>query len=271
MSERPSPTAKSDRWFAIILGCSAAFCAVLLLAMIAANVWVAAKDWTSAWETLGRAEIQQAIWLSIGTSLISTVISLWLGTAVAFLVARHQFKGRRAIDLLMDLPVFLPPLVIGISLLILFRQTPLKIMDQWLQITFQVPAIILAQSVVGVAFVYRTMKAVFNQQSGRSEAIAKTLGASNRQIFSSITLPASRHGLVAAAALAWARAFGEFGPVLVFAGSFRGRTEVLPVSIYLELNSGNLAGAAMIALLMVFIAAIVLLVVRIVAVDRSVR
>ena len=84
-------------------------------------------------------------------------------------------------------------------------------------------------------------------------------------------MPASKQGLLASAAMAWARAFGEFGPVLVFAGSFRGRTEVLPVSIYLELNSGNVAGAAAISLLMIAIAAIVLLLVRVVARDRSGR
>ena len=263
---RPFP---SDRQFTIVLVFGAVIFAAILLAMVSANVWVAMGDQAGVWDTLRRREIRQAIWLSIGTSLFSTVISLWLGTGVAYLVARHKFLGRRFIDLLMDLPVFLPPLVIGMSLLILFRQTPLVWLDDWLQVTFAVPAIILAQTVVGTAFVYRTMRATFDQQTGRTEAIAATLGASQWQLFSSISLPASKQGLLAATAIAWARAFGEFGPVLVFAGSFRGRTEVLPVSIYLELNSGNVAGAAAISLLMILIAAVVLLFVRFSVNERS--
>ena len=259
----------SDRQFTTVMIIGAVFFAAILIAMVVANVWVAWGDQAGVWQTLRRTEIRQAIWLSVGTSLLSTVISLWLGTGVAYLVSRHRFTGRRFVDLLMDLPVFLPPLVIGMSLLILFRQTPLVWLDDWMQIAFAVPAIILAQTVVGTAFVYRTMKATFDQQTGRAEAIAETLGASRWQMFSSITLPASRQGLLAAAAIAWARAFGEFGPVLVFAGSFRGRTEVLPVSIYLELNSGNVAGAAAISLLMIMIAAIVLLLVRFSVNERS--
>lgn len=259
----------SDQIFAVVLMCMAVGFSAILLAMVFANGWVAGLDQVGVWETLQRTEIRQAIWLSIGTSLLSTVISLWVGTGISFFVSRFKFFGRRAVDLLMDLPVFLPPLVIGMSLLILFRQTPLVSLDNWLQIAFEVPAIILAQSIVGTAFVYRTMKATFDRQTGRAEEIASTLGATRWQAFSSVTIPASKQGLLASAAMAWARAFGEFGPVLVFAGSFRGRTEVLPVSIYLELNSGNVAGAAAISLLMITIAAVVLLLVRVTATDRS--
>ena len=115
---------------------------------------------------------------------------------------------------------------------------------------------------MGVAFVYRTMKATFDTMSTRQELIAQSLGCSRFGAFCKITLPQSRQGLVTAAAIAWARSFGEFGPVLVFAGSIRGRTEVMPVSIYLELNSGNLSGAVMIALMMIAIAAVVLSVAR---------
>lgn len=250
------------RLWAVLVCVSSAF-VVMLIAMVLANLWVAAADVSAVLQTLQRTEIRQAIWLSIGTSVLSTVISLWIGTAIAFYVSRYQFTLRTMVDLLMDLPIFLPPLVIGISLLTLFRRTSLAALDDWWQISFQVPAVVLVQSIVGIAFVYRTMKAVFDQQSVRPELIAETLGASRWRIFTDITLPASKQGLLAAAAIAWARAFGEFGPVLVFAGSFRGRTEVLPVSVYLELNSGNLVGAAAISILMIVIAAVVLLTVRI--------
>jgi len=244
---------RGDRNFFKVLAAIAVVYVGLLLAMVLANLTLVASDSASAWATLARAEIQQAILLSLG---------------IAYLVSRQQFYGRRLVDFLMDLPIFLPPLVIGISLLILFRRTPLSALDSALGIAFYVPAIVLAQTVVGVAFVYRTMKATFDTISKRQERIAQSLGCSRFSAFCKITLPQSRQGLVTAAAIAWARSFGEFGPVLVFAGSIRGRTEVMPVSIYLELNSGNLSGAVLIALLMIVIAAVVLLVTRVVADGR---
>jgi molybdate transport system permease protein len=106
------------------------------------------------------------------------------------------------------------------------------------------------------------MKATFDTIPTRQERIAQSLGCSRFGAFCGVTLPQARQGLVTAAAIAWARSFGEFGPVLIFAGSIRGRTEVMPVSIYLELNSGNLSGAVMIALMMIAIAAVVLIIVR---------
>ena len=259
---------RGDRNFIKVVAVVAVAYVGLLLAMVLANVALVASDSTSAWGTLGRPEIQQAILLSLGTSLLSAVLSVWIGTGIAYLVSREQFPGRRLVNFLMDLPIFLPPLVIGISLLILFRRTPLAALDSALGIAFYVPAIVLAQTVVGVAFVYRTMKATFDTMSTRQERIAQSLGCSRFGAFCKITLPQSRQGLVTAAAIAWARSFGEFGPVLVFAGSIRGRTEVMPVSIYLELNSGNLSGAVMIALMMIAIAAVVLSVTRWAAGDQ---
>lgn len=258
-----------DRKFIEVLAVVAIAYVGLLLAMVLANVTLVASDSSSAWGTLARPEIQQAILLSLGTSLLSAVLSVWIGTGIAYLVSREKFPCQRLVDFLMDLPIFLPPLVIGISLLILFRRTPLAALDSILGIAFYVPAIVLAQTVVGVAFVYRTMKATFDTMSTRQERIAQSLGCSRFGAFSKITLPQSRQGLVSAAAIAWARSFGEFGPVLVFAGSIRGRTEVMPVSIYLELNSGNLSGAVMIALMMIVIAAVVLLVARLATDGRN--
>ncbi len=259
-----------DRNFIKVISVVAAAYVGLLLAMVLANVMLITGDLASAWGTLARPEIQQAILLSLGTSLLSAVLSIWIGTGIAYLVSRERFPGQRLVDFLMDLPIFLPPLVIGISLLILFRRTPLAALDDVLGVAFYVPAIVLAQTVVGVAFVYRTMKATFDSMSTRQERIAQSLGCSRFGAFCKITLPQARQGLVTAAAIAWARSFGEFGPVLIFAGSIRGRTEVMPVSIYLELNSGNLIGAAMIALVMIAIAAVVLFVARAAADEQKI-
>ncbi len=253
---------RSSRYFVTVMGIMALIYVGLLLAMVWAHVALVSGNPQSAWSTLTRPEIQQAILLSLGTSLLSAVLSVWIGTAIAYLISRVRFPFRPLVDFLMDLPIFLPPLVVGVSLLILFRQTPLSRLDDLFGIAFQVPAIVLAQTIVGVAFVYRTMKATFDSMPVRQEELAQSLGCSWYSAFCKITLPQASPGLVTAAAIAWARSFGEFGPVLVFAGSIRGRTEVMPVSIYLELNSGNLDGAVMIALIMVVIAAIVLSVTR---------
>ena len=120
---------RGDQSFIKVIAVVAVAYVGLLLAMVLANVMLVASDSTSAWATLGRPEIQQAILLSLGTSLLSAVLSVWIGTGIAYLVSREQFPGRRLVNFLMDLPIFLPPLVIGISLLILFRRTPLAVLD----------------------------------------------------------------------------------------------------------------------------------------------
>lgn len=260
---RPFPVRRTQSpIFVAVLAIIAVTYVGLLLLLVAADTMVALGDPLAVWETFSRPEIQHAVVLSIATSVISVVVSMWIGTAIAWLVSRSSFRGRNLVDFAMDLPLFLPPLVIGISLLIFFRQTPARWIDDWMGISFEVPAILLAQTLVATAFVYRTMKGAFDRLNPRQEMIARSLGATWYQAFLHVTLPQSTTALRTAAAIAWARAFGEFGPILIFAGSFRGRTEVLPVSIYLEMNSGNLNGAVAIALLMIVIAAIVLTLVR---------
>ncbi|MEL7238986.1 MAG: ABC transporter permease subunit, partial [Planctomycetota bacterium] len=125
-------------------------------------------------------------------------------------------------------------------------------------VSFEVPAIVIAQFVVATAFAARAMRATFDELSGRREAVAMTLGCTRGQAFVRVTLPEAKRGLLSAFTLAWARCLGEFGPVLVFAGTTRFKTEVLPTSIFLQLNIGDLQGALAVALLMVTLAAVVL-------------
>ena len=127
---------RGDRNFLRVLTGVAVAYVGLLLAMVLTNAFVAANDWSAVGRTVRRHEIRQAILLSLGTSLLSAVLSVWIGTGIAYLVSREAFFGRRLVDFLMDLPIFLPPLVIGISLLILFRQTPLAVLDSLLGIAF---------------------------------------------------------------------------------------------------------------------------------------
>ena len=131
-------------------------------------------------------------------------------------------------------------------------------------VVFHVPAVIIAQFAVASAFAVRTLRNTFDSISPRIEDVALTLGCSRRQAFFGIVLPQAWRGVLTAGTLAWARSLGEFGPILVFAGSTRKRTEVLPVSVHLELSIGNIEGAVGVSLLMVSIAIIVLVVVRVI-------
>ena len=183
------------------------------------------------------------------------------------------------IDSLLDIPVVLPPLVLGLSLLILFnipldRQVDLPrheraTLENWLRatfglrVTYGVPSVILAQFAVACAFAVRTMRVTFDQITPRPEQVALTLGCSRAQAFWYVVLPEALRGVVTAATLAWARALGEFGPILVFSGATRMRTEVLSTTVFLELSVGRLEAAVAGSMLMVAAAAIVLAIVRV--------
>ena len=179
-------------------------------------------------------------------------------------MSRHDFPGKAWLDAILDIPIFLPPLVVGLSLLILFRQTPLRMLDDAWPVALHVPAVILAQFAVASAFAVRALRGTFDEISPRQEQVARTLGCSRWQAFWLVILPAAWRGLLTAFTLSWARAFGEFGPILVFAGSTRMRTEVLPVSVHLELSIGNIEGAVGVSLLMVVVALGVLGAVRLI-------
>src|SRR5262249_51556414 len=136
---------------------------------------------------------------------------------LGYLLARTEFPGKLLVDTLLDVPIVLPPLVIGLSLLILF-QTPVgRVVQRFMPVIYAVPGVILAQFSVSAAFAVRTMRVTFEQLSPRTEQVARTLGCSRHQAFWRVVLPEARPGLLTAATLAWARALGEFGPILVFA------------------------------------------------------
>ena len=144
-----------------------------------------------------------------------------------------------------------------------FSRSVLDSMNEAFPVVFHVPAVIIAQFAVASAFAVRTLRNTFDSISPRLEQVALTLGCRRSQAFFWVVLPQAWRGILTAGTLAWARSLGEFGPILVFAGSTRKRTEVLPVSVHLELSIGNIEGAVGISLLMVAIAMIVLVVVRV--------
>ena len=210
-------------------------------------------------------EIQYSVRLSLLSCSMTALFSLWVAVPIGYLMSRFRFPGKTAVDTLLDIPIVLPPLVIGLSLLILFRTPPGQLLERFIPITYAVPGVILAQFMVACAFAVRTMRTTFDQISPRTENVAFTLGCSRSQSFWMVVLPEAREGMLAAATLAWARALGEFGPILVFCGATRLRTEVMPTTVFLELSVGNIEAAVAVSLLMVTAAVCVLLIVRLFA------
>lgn len=219
--------------------------------------------YTSA-DALGKAlqtpEIRYSIRLSLLSCTLTTLISLWVAVPLGYLMSRFEFRGKNLLDSILDIPIVLPPLVIGLSLLILFNYPPFSWLSRW--VVYEVPAVVLAQFTVAAAFAVRTMRVTFDQIPVRQEQVALTLGCNRSQAFWRVVLPEARRGMLTAAILAWARSLGEFGPILIFAGSTRFRTEVLPTTVYLEMQSGNLQGMLAVSMIMIVSALAVLFVIR---------
>lgn len=256
--------ARSDTPFILGLCLLGGAYVLMIVLMIAADV--AFTDKESIMAALATPEIQYSIKLSLISCTISTLLSVWVAVPIGYLMSRFEFRGKSLIDAILDIPIVLPPLVIGISLLILFNYPPFRWVSD--QVVFEVPAVILAQFMVACAFAVRTMRVTFDQIPHRFEDVAMTLGCSRSQAFWKVIIPQAKHGVLAAATLAWARSLGEFGPILVFAGSTRMRTEVLPTSVYLEMQAGNTKGMLAVALIMIAAAAMVLIAARLFGMKR---
>ncbi len=210
-------------------------------------------------DALGKPEIRYSIKLTLISCTMTAILSLWVAIPIGYLMSRHRFPGRDLIDAVLDIPIVLPPLVVGLSLLILFQYASVGIREA---VVYQIPAVIIAQFSVACAFAVRTMRATFDQIDARHEQVALTLGCSRMQAFSLVVVPEAKRGILTAATLAWARSLGEFGPLLVFAGTTRNKTEVLSTTVFLELNVGNLGAAVAVSLIMVAAAVMVLVLAR---------
>ncbi len=206
--------------------------------------------------------IRAAIGLSLLTCSLSAILSVWVAVPLGYLLARTRFPGKALVDLLVDVPIVLPPLVVGLSLLILFQSPPGLAIQRAVTVTYAIPAVVLAQFAVSAAFAVRTMRVTFEQLSPRTEAVAMTLGCSRGRAFWLVSLPEARRGVLTAFTLAWARSLGEFGPILIFAGATRMKTEVLSTTVFLELSIGNLEAALAVSALMIAVAVAVLAMTR---------
>ena len=252
-----------------MMGVMASTYIILIIAMIVADL-----SYTSPNHILGALkseEIQYAIKLSLITCTITMVLSLLVAIPLGYFMARFDFRFKKLLDAIIDIPIILPPLVIGLSLLILFQTAPGQFIESHVRITYTVYSIVIAQFMVAAAFAVRTMYVTFAQINNRQEQVALTLGCNERQSFFYILLPQAKNGILTAASLAWARALGEFGPILIFSGATRMRTEVLPTTVFLEMSVGNIEAAVAVSLIMIVSGFSVLMIVRLFGDKKTIR
>jgi len=257
---RDMPVYRADIPFLSALGLIAGVYLFLIGGMLLALVFYV--DLPLVGEVFTSERYRYAVLLSLISCSITTVLSVWVAVPTAYLMSRVEFPGKRFLDAVLDIPIVMPPLVIGLALLMLFQTGLGQFIQSHVRFTYAVPGVILAQFMVACAFATRTMMAAFAEINPRQEQVALTLGCTRAQAFWHVVLPEAQRGMVPAATIAWARAMGEFGPVLVFAGTTALRTEVMPSSIFLELQVGNLGMAAGISIVMVVLALIVLVLMR---------
>ncbi len=242
----------------------AVFVAIVLMLIITDAFYI---DKKAAISVLTSDFVRHSLWLSIWTSFAATLLALLFAIPMGYSLSRYRFPGRIFFDSIVDLPIVFPPLVAGLTLLVFFSQT---FLGRWIQedvgieFVFQPKGIVLCQFLVGASFAIRSAKIAFDEVDQRYENVALTLGCSQWGSFRRISLPLARNGIIAGGVLTWARSFGLFGPLLIFVGSFRGRTEVLSTTIFLEQSVGNLELALAVALLMIFVALAALTVIHLV-------
>jgi molybdate transport system permease protein len=185
---------------------------------------------------LRQPQVLQAITVSLGTTLTATVTIILLGTPLAYFFARRALPLRRVIDILVDLPTVLPPAVAGVALLVAFGRRGLFggiLEDLGIHIAFTPAAVIFAQVFIAAPFYIKSAALGFAGVEPELEQAAALDGASVWQVFRFVTVPLSWASLVSGSIMSWARAMGEFGATIIFAGNFPGRTQTMPLAIYL--------------------------------------
>jgi molybdate transport system permease protein len=235
-----------------------ALIAILFLLLPLAGLLIRAP-WGRLGSALSGTDATQALTLSLWTATVSTAISLIIGVPLAWVLARSSFPGQRLLRALVTLPLVLPPVVGGVALLLAFSRTGIvgRYLDSWfgLTIPFTPLAVVMAETFVAMPFLIITVEGAFRSADQGYEEAAATLGAKRLTVFRRITLPMIAPSLGAGAVLCWARALGEFGATITFAGSFPGQTETMPIAVYYALeNDPDAAIALSLVLLVVSVA-----------------
>jgi sulfate/thiosulfate transport system permease protein len=226
------------------LGFTTAYLSLVVVLPMAALAW-ASHD-ASFWSAITAPEAVAALKLSFGAAVVVALVNGLLGTATAWVLVRDDFAGKGLVNALIDLPFALPTIVAGLTLLALYGpRSPVGI-----SLAFTRTAIVLALLFVTLPFVVRTVQPVLHELDREAEEAARSLGAGDARVFRSVVLPNILPGILSGAALAFARAVGEIGALVLIAGNIPYRTEVASVFVFNHIQSGDEAGAAAVAVVM---------------------
>lgn len=289
-SARPRGNLSNALFTAVVGGALVLFLTVVAL-VLCSNIWylsepdpsIKATGWQLFVQGLRDPENLFAVKISVLMSAVTALLSMLVAIPSAYALSRYRIPGAALVDTLLDLPIVVPPPVIGLSLLVFFQTaagqtvnhlTPLWFVDgtnfvlskllghpiqddqNWVYTT---RGIVVAQFFVACSFGVRAVKAAFDTIGTRHEDVARTLGCTRRQAFMRVVLPMARSGIIAGAVMTWARAVAEFGPVLFFCGATRYKTEVLPVGMFLLYSAGRIEQAVVLLLIMLAISTLTLL------------
>lgn len=195
-----------------------------------------------------------AVRLSLMAATLAATLALLLAIPAAYALSRYRFRGRELVDTVLEFPIIVSPAALGAMLLIFFNNP----LGEWIQehavrFVFGFAGIVLAQFVTVLGVAVRLLKTSFDEVPVELETVARTLGATPRHAWFTVTLPLARRGLIAAFILAWAKALGEFGATIMVAGTMAMRTETLPVAIFLRLAGADIEGTVALILVLVSI------------------
>lgn len=245
-------------WFS---GVSIAIAVVALLFIGSAILAIVMGGITHLREAFTSPEVLFSLRMSVVTSSISTVLCLVLALPTAFALTRTRFPFKRAAEILMELTLSLPYILLGFALLLIFSSPFGKQLRDWgFAVVFQPTGIVFAQLIVNLPFTINMVRTAFNNVNPKMEFVAKTLGAMPGDVFRTIIVPLCRNSLISTFVLTWARGIGEFGATLMLVGVTRMKTETLPGSVYLSISTGNTDTAMATAIIMLLLSAATLVV-----------
>lgn len=271
--EFPPVAGRRASALSVISLCILSLFVVIVLALIVTDLryeYLSLKTFT---EIITSPDVLAAIELSVISSLITLVLVVIFAVPIGYALSRYRFPGHAIVDTIVDIPILLPPVVIGLSLLIFFAYAPGKQIEEFIEYfsgstMHSLIGIVLCQFLVSISYAIRAAKAAFDSVDRRLEQVAMSLGCTDFQAFRRVTLPLARNGLIAGSIMAWARAIGVFGPLVVFVGTAV-RVRVMPTTIYLELSIGREEVSLAVAIVMVAIASVALALVHWLAPGRK--
>lgn len=211
--------------------------------------------WRSTWQLLRRNDVTTALRLSLEAATTSTVVAMLLGVPIAWLLARTDFRARSLLRALCTVPLVLPPVAGGIALLLAYGRR--GVVGEWLlrafgvSLPFTTAGVVIAETFVAMPFLIVSVEGALRGLDARYDSAAASLGASRAFTFRHVTLPMVAPGIAAGAVLCWARALGEFGATITFAGSYPGTTQTMPLQVYLALQDDPEAAIVLSLLLLV--------------------